>query len=575
MILDVDPDDLRRSLEVLVHEVRAADLDLPVPGVDEARAHRDRLVADLEAHVARLADLQAPLLVVVGGVTGAGKSTLVNSLARAPVARTGALRPTTSVRRSSAPPADHARGDDPRLDEVEHTTATAPALPEGVALLDAPDVDSVAAANRELAGRLLDAADLWLYCTESRKYADTDSMRELRRARDRRARLAVVLGQLPTADADELLAHFRELLAAEGLGDVRVFGIDRVEVEGGRLPETAVAEIRSWLDEYADLEMRRETVLATLRGAVATVPDDVDRLLVALEARGAALHGLAADVDDAWDEAQLTVAETASRGVAVRDEVLDRWERFLGTGRVVRMVRQSTAGARRVLQSAFARIPGFEDLQAPEAVREEAADATGRALTDAASLAVLRVRSAWAGDPVGAQLVEAVPEGPRADLAARATAAVAEWQEEVAELVATRGLARRDRGRIAALGLNAVTTGLVVTVLVSTGGVITGAETGVATAASAANQMLLTSLLGSQTLAWLTGRSRELLLERLTALLDEERTTVRRRARRPGRGPGAARAPRARGRRGDGRMVSLRSGHLSRSLGHLGRLGRP
>lgn len=518
-----DPTRLRRALEALVEQVRAADLELPVPGAEAARAHRDRLVADLEAHIARLGDLEAPLLVVVGGVTGAGKSTLVNSLARATVTRTGALRPTTTAPTLVRAPADDVRGDDPRLAGLEHATAVAAALPEGVALLDAPDVDSVAAANRELAGRLLDAADLWLYCTESRKYADVDSMRELRRARDRRTRLAVVLGQLPEPDADELLAHLRELLTAEGLGDVEIFGILRAEVVDGQLPDGAVAEVRQWLDEHADPARRRETVLATLSGAVATVPEDVAVLHGALTARDEALDNLAARVDAAWAEGRATVEETAARGVAVRDEVLDRWERFLGTGRVARMVRQSTAGARRALQGAFARIPGFEDLKAPEAVRDEAAGATAAAVVDAASLAVLRVRTAWASDPIGARLVATVPDGPRADLAARTEEAVLAWQSEVADLVATRGLDRRDRGRLAALGLNAVTTGLVVAVLVSTGGVITGAETGVATAASAANQVLLSSLLGSQTLAWLTGRARELLLERLTRILDDER----------------------------------------------------
>ena len=43
----------------------------------------------------RLRRLDAPLLAVVGGSTGAGKSTLVNSIARREVTRSGVLRPTT------------------------------------------------------------------------------------------------------------------------------------------------------------------------------------------------------------------------------------------------------------------------------------------------------------------------------------------------------------------------------------------------------------------------------------------------------------------------------------------------
>ena len=43
----------------------------------------------------RLRDIDAPVLAVVGGSTGAGKSTLVNSLVGVEVTRAGVLRPTT------------------------------------------------------------------------------------------------------------------------------------------------------------------------------------------------------------------------------------------------------------------------------------------------------------------------------------------------------------------------------------------------------------------------------------------------------------------------------------------------
>ncbi len=43
----------------------------------------------------RLAEVDAPLLAVVGGSTGAGKSTLVNSLLGREVSPPGVIRPTT------------------------------------------------------------------------------------------------------------------------------------------------------------------------------------------------------------------------------------------------------------------------------------------------------------------------------------------------------------------------------------------------------------------------------------------------------------------------------------------------
>ena len=57
---------------------------------------RERAVAQLDDYVLpRYRSLDAPLLAVVGGSTGAGKSTLVNALVGHPVTRAGAIRPTT------------------------------------------------------------------------------------------------------------------------------------------------------------------------------------------------------------------------------------------------------------------------------------------------------------------------------------------------------------------------------------------------------------------------------------------------------------------------------------------------
>src|SRR5437773_966028 len=63
------------------------------PGAKErARQLRDHVRAYV---IPRARALESPLLVVLLGPTGAGKSTLMNTLARATVSRTGVLRPTT------------------------------------------------------------------------------------------------------------------------------------------------------------------------------------------------------------------------------------------------------------------------------------------------------------------------------------------------------------------------------------------------------------------------------------------------------------------------------------------------
>ena len=138
------------------------------------------MVNQLEDYIIpRIVTLEAPLLAVVGGSTGAGKSTLVNSLVGAVVTEAGVLRPTTRSPVLVHNPADADWfGADrllPELERIHHPTHDPHALqlvpvdvvPQGLAILDAPDVDSVEESNRLLAAQLLAAADLWLFVTSA------------------------------------------------------------------------------------------------------------------------------------------------------------------------------------------------------------------------------------------------------------------------------------------------------------------------------------------------------------------------------------------------------------------------
>jgi len=69
------------TLVQLREALEAARLPLDLPGVETARKARAETIDQLEDYVLpRLIQIDAPLLTVVGGSTGAGKSTLVNSL---------------------------------------------------------------------------------------------------------------------------------------------------------------------------------------------------------------------------------------------------------------------------------------------------------------------------------------------------------------------------------------------------------------------------------------------------------------------------------------------------------------
>ena len=92
----VSPGDIDAALVQLRAVVASARFPFHLPSAGPARDGAKTLVAQLDDYlIPRLRRLDAPLLAVLGGSTGAGKSTLVNSLIRAPISKTGALRPTT------------------------------------------------------------------------------------------------------------------------------------------------------------------------------------------------------------------------------------------------------------------------------------------------------------------------------------------------------------------------------------------------------------------------------------------------------------------------------------------------
>ncbi|MBX6767899.1 MAG: AAA family ATPase, partial [Actinomadura rubrobrunea] len=89
--------ELIRVLRDLRDRLGSFELVLDVPGVEQAREAQLEIRNQLNDYVLpRIQAAGTPMLVVLGGSTGAGKSTLVNTLVGARVSATGVLRPTTS-----------------------------------------------------------------------------------------------------------------------------------------------------------------------------------------------------------------------------------------------------------------------------------------------------------------------------------------------------------------------------------------------------------------------------------------------------------------------------------------------
>ena len=91
-----DNERLLSMVQALRSTVSDTSFPLDLPSAATARLERTRLLNQLDDYVVpRLTSLDAPLLAVVGGSTGAGKSTLVNSVVGREVTLPGVLRPTT------------------------------------------------------------------------------------------------------------------------------------------------------------------------------------------------------------------------------------------------------------------------------------------------------------------------------------------------------------------------------------------------------------------------------------------------------------------------------------------------
>jgi energy-coupling factor transporter ATP-binding protein EcfA2 len=527
------PPRLPDALTALRDQLTTARLGLATPERDAAR-RAARAVADQidDYLLPRLLDLDAPLLTVVGGSTGAGKSTLVNSLVGAPVTTAGVLRPTTR-----APVLVCARSDLPAfsgdrvLPGLPRGTGSGGGpgtvqlvarddVPAGLALLDAPDVDSVVESNRELAGQLLAAADLWVFVTTAARYADAVPWDLLRTAQERGTALAVVLDRVPAEAAAEVAADLSGMLQSAGLAGARLFVVEERPLVEGRLPEDQVAPLRDWLHALAaDQEARAAVVRQTLTGALDSLEQRVAGIAAALEAQTAAADALRLAAAAAYTQAYAGIDDGVRSGTLLRGEVLARWQEFVGTGEWMRALQGQVSRLRdRVVSAVTGRPTPADDLQG---ALENSVEQLLRAEADRAAE---RTVTAWRSLPAGPALLagaERELEQVSPDFPEAAAAQVRDWQGAVLDLVRDQGADKRSRARILSWGVNGAGAAVMVAVFAQTGG-LTGGEIAVAGGTTALGQRVLEAVFGDAAVRSLAARAREDLQARADALLRYE-----------------------------------------------------
>ena len=533
-------------LDTFAEHLREIELPLPVDGAEQARAEARAALSQLADHVTpRLASLDAPLLVVIGGSTGAGKSTLVNALVGAPVSRSGAIRPTTrrpvllhhpqdepwftgtrilpglarvhggGAGDAEAPGPQDTTGDvDPATSLELHGEAR---IPQGLALLDAPDIDSVAAGNRELARQLLRAADLWLFVTTANRYADAVPWEVLRTAAERDVTVDVVMNRIPDREgvSEELAADLTAMLERQGVEVERLFLVPETEIdEEGMLPPGVIGELAEHFTSLAaDGEQRRRIARRTLAGAVDGLAASAGELAAHAAEQDAERQRLRDEATGAFDGSRERIDAALGDGSLLRGEVLARWQDVVGTGELLRGVESLVTRARD-------RIGQLVSGRPAPAVAAEQALGTGlvHVVVDETAHGAERAEAAWRASPAGRSLAEGhdlsrLPDG----YPEQVRAAVRDWQGDVLELVRAEGADRRTKARLLSLGVNAVGVALMVVVFTSTAFIPTGLEVGAGAATAVVGQRLLEAVFGDEAVR----RMARIARESLTARLDE------------------------------------------------------
>lgn len=518
----------------------------------------------------RSASVDNPLTIVVGGSTGAGKSTLVNTLLGEPLTQSGAIRPTTRhpvllyraedeaalsperflptlprTRTSGMNAGSQALpGLDPKIARALIPITTS-ALPQGIALIDAPDIDSVSEENRTLAKELLSAADLWLFVTTANRYADAVPWELLHEAAARSIAIAVVLNRVPEGDEEAIENDLRRMLDEAGIHAVLIHTVtEQPRDESGMLAPVSLAPLTLWIRELgADAPARAAIARQTLAGAVETLAGNL-QVLAAEQARQQAAHqSLATIAAEEYEDALTTIDGALSDGSLLRGEVLSRWHDFVGTGDFFRSLDSTIGRLRDRVGSALRGQPA-----AAQKVEDALESGIHAVVLDAAARASENTRTRWRASRAGRsllarldapQMASAAPEqnagangeakGNEAKGEVQSaedifSAAVAEqirlWQGSVLEMIREEGADKRKRARFLSLGVNATAVMLMVAAFSLTGG-ITGIEAGIAGGSGVVGTKLLESIFGEDAVRRMATRARTDLLERMSGLLTE------------------------------------------------------
>jgi energy-coupling factor transporter ATP-binding protein EcfA2 len=496
-----------------------------------------RRAAQLAEHVVRhvrprARGLDAPVLILLVGPTGAGKSSLFNALASRNISATGVLRPTTRKLVAFARPGDPEEltaegGPLAGIDRQRILIAEDEAARDGVVLVDAPDVDSVEHANRELTDRLVEAADLAVFVTTATRYADRVPWEVLGRVGDRGLPLVVLVNRMP-ADPEEravVLDDLRRLLheaGLEGRTEIDLVGVQEGALEAAidGLDRNAVHPLIDRIDGLAKhREARLELASRALAGSLANLEPQLRTISEDLEHAAIDSDRLRRLATEAFERELGVLRDELARGSFLRAEALRQWQEFVGADEITKAFSSGIGKLRSSIVTFFKGAPG-----APIAEVREQTIADLRSLTHVrVTEAIRRAAAAWSEEPAARAVLDEDPAAwsPAEDLDSRLAVRLDDWLMSIADDVRRTGGPKKTLAQGASVGVNAAGIGVMLATFSHTGG-LTGAEVGIAAVTGFLNQRLLSALFGEAALVEMISRARFRLIEALGETFREE-----------------------------------------------------
>ena len=339
------------------------------------------------------------LVLAIAGGTGAGKSSVLNAIAGVEVSSVSVLRPHT----------DHPIGWIPStsdeklrsaLGNLGITRQVEQDMFPHLAIVDLPDMDSVAGWHRQMVEHLLPRIDAVLWLFEAEKYRDRvvhdEFLSELSAYRHQFFFALNQVDRLREADLKPVLDDLEAALVEDGFDDPLVFALAAAPASG---PQVGLEELRVFLGEQ--LDVKRTAIAKTIIDARNLVQDIADTAGV--------WNAEPVDCDRRWEVArELALKDlTATAGPAAPEEAICRVEDLIaaiGTevGRSYGSAIRSSFDRRQIestIDAAAEALGDEDDVAGAREVLDTAIGATLRdVLWDRARLAATTVYAAVGAD---------------------------------------------------------------------------------------------------------------------------------------------------------------------------------